>query len=90
MIAFDSNAKSIIYVRCLNGFLSKNRLKEVSCLRIQKKKKKCLRSSVFKSPGDAAGLRNGVCANGDELEPFITLAKQRANHCHGWSFHLFL
>lgn len=35
MLAFDSNAKSIIYVRCLNGFLSKNRLKEVSCLRSQ-------------------------------------------------------
>lgn len=63
MLAFDSNAKSIIYVRCLNGFLSKNRLKEVSCLRSQKKK--CLQSSVFKTPGAARGLMNEPGANGD-------------------------
>lgn len=62
MLAFDSNAKSIIYVRCLNGFLSKNRLKEVSCLRSQKK---CLQSSVFKTPGAARGLMNEPGANGD-------------------------
>lgn len=56
MTAFDSNAKSIIYVRCLNGFLSKNRLKEVSCLRIKKKKKKkCLQSSVLKARGMQEG-----------------------------------
>lgn len=54
MIAFDSNAKSIIYVRCLNGFLSKNRLKEVSCLRIQKKKSAC-KAVFLKAPGMRQG-----------------------------------
>lgn len=71
MTAFDSNAKSIIYVRCLNDFfLSKNRLKEVSCLRI--KKKKVPAKQCFKSPGEAGGLMNRVCADGDELQPFIS------------------
>lgn len=60
--AFDSNAKSIIYVRCLNGFLSKNRLKEVSCLRSQKSACKAL---FFKTPGAARGLMNRAGANGD-------------------------
>lgn len=62
MLAFDSNAKSIIYVRCLNGFLSKNRLKEVSCWRSQKSAKQ---STVFKTPGDARGVMNRTGANGD-------------------------
>lgn len=55
MIAFDSNAKSIIYVRCLNGFLSKNRLKEVSCLRIPKKKKSACKAVFLKAPGMRQG-----------------------------------
>lgn len=58
MIAFDSNAKSIIYVRCLNGFLSKNRLKEVSCLRIQKSACK----AVFLKPRGCSRVdERGVC-----------------------------
>lgn len=61
MLAFDANAKSIIYVRCLNGFLSKNRLKEVSCLRSQKVPAK----HCFKTPGAARELMSRAGANGD-------------------------
>lgn len=51
--------------------------------------KKCLQSTVFKTPGDARGLMNRAGANGDQLKPFIALTKQCANHCHPLSFPLF-
>lgn len=51
--------------------------------------KKCLRSSVFKTPGAARGLMNRAGANGDQLKPFIALTKQCANHDHPLSFPLF-
>lgn len=51
-----------------------------------KESKKCLQSSVFKTPGDASELMNRLSANGDQLKPFIALTKQCANHWHPLSF----
>lgn len=36
-----------------------------------KKKKRKSHRAVFKTPGDARGLMNGVGANGDYLKPLI-------------------
>lgn len=67
VLPFDFNAKSIIYVRCLNGFLRENRLKKVPCLRSKKSMQSSVFlffSSFFYSPGAAIGLTNGAAANG--------------------------
>lgn len=86
VLAFDANAKSIIYVRCLNGFLSKNRLKEVSCLRSQKSACKAL---FLKLLGQREGWWAGRVQTVISSSHFIALTKQCANHSRPLSFPLF-